>query len=134
MFGLLLNVFYGCKVLHYSISTIAALFGGAVALRQVSLHVIPGTPFYGSDFFGFHFYTWAFICFSMIVFVLAVISGIGQQYQADSVFKPFSSQSVLSKLAISLGLLMVLVNAVTTFVQCGPMVCDDNPTFYWLFQ
>lgn len=134
MFGLLLNVFYGCRALHYSISTVGALFGGAVALRQVSLHVIPGTPFYGSDFFGFHFYTWAFICFAMIIFGLAVISCFSRQYKIDAEFINFSSQSSLGKLAIGLGLLIVLVNAVTTFVQCGPLVCDDNPTFYWLLQ
>ena len=43
-----------------------ALLGAAVALRQISLHVIPRTPHYSAPFLGIHFYTWAFITFAVI--------------------------------------------------------------------
>ena len=29
---------------------------------------------------------------------------------------------------------VTLANAVSTFVQCGPIECPDNPTGYWLLQ
>lgn len=51
LFGLLCNIIYGPRSLHYSFMLLGALFGAAVALRQVALHVIPGTPFYGDPFY-----------------------------------------------------------------------------------
>jgi hypothetical protein len=28
---------------------------------------------------------------------------------------------------------LVALNAVTTFLQCGPLECPDNPVHYWAF-
>ena len=111
-----------------------SLLTNTVALRQISLHVIPGTPAYGAPFLGFHFYTWAFICFAIIIIGLAIISSFNQQYQADSGFKSFRQQGLLSRVAITVALLVVLTNAVATFAECGPLVCPDSPTEYWLFN
>ncbi|CAH0991432.1 Disulfide bond formation protein B [Sinobacterium norvegicum] len=132
--GLMLNVCFGCKPAHYSLAILSAVFGGAVALRQISLHVIPGTPAYGAPFLGFHFYTWAFICFAIIIIGLAIISSFNQQYQTASGFKSFRQQGRLPKVAIAVALLVVLTNALATFAECGPMVCPDNPVEYWLFN
>ena len=33
--------------------------GGAIAARQILLHIMPGDPGFGSAFLGMHFYTWA---------------------------------------------------------------------------
>ena len=55
MFGFMLNVVYGTEQRHYGIILIGALFGAATSLRQISLHVIPGTPGYGSAIFGMHY-------------------------------------------------------------------------------
>ena len=52
MFGFMLNVKYGAAQRHYGVILLGALFGAATALRQISLHVIPGTPAYGSPIFG----------------------------------------------------------------------------------
>ena len=73
MFGFMLNVIYGPQQRHYGILIIGALFGAATALRQVSLHVIPGTPGFGSPVFGIHYYTWAFILFSLTIVGVAVL-------------------------------------------------------------
>lgn len=133
MFSLLLNVIYGSKLLHYNLTIIAALFGAAVALRQISLHVIPGTPGYGAPFLGYHFYTWAFIVFSIIILVVAIISSFSSQYDSDG-FVTFWQQPAVAKIAIVLCLLMVAINVIVTFAECGPLVCPDNPTNYWLFS
>ena len=50
--GLTLNVVKGPKPDHYSLMIISAFFGGAVSLRQISLHVVPGTGTYGAPFLG----------------------------------------------------------------------------------
>ena len=59
-FGLLLNLRYGPQPSSYGIMLLAALFGMAVAGRQILLHVAPGTGSYGAPLFGLHFYTWSF--------------------------------------------------------------------------
>jgi hypothetical protein len=38
----------------------------------------------------------------------------------------------LARAAFALPLLLAVANAVITFVECGPLVCPDNPTRYWL--
>lgn len=133
MFGLFLNVIYGSRPLHYSLSVLAAVFGAATALRQISLHVIPGTPGYGAPFMGYHFYTWAFIVFVVIITGLAVVSSFANQY-GERKFRGFGDQAALAKIAIVTSLFIVLANALVTFAECGPLVCPDNPTDYWLFQ
>lgn len=132
--GLLLNVCLGCRPAHYSLATLAAVFGAAVALRQISLHVIPGTPAYGEAFFGYHFYTWAFITFSVIILGVAIISSFGQQYNTGKKYVPFQQHNLLCKIAIVLTLIIVLFNALVSFAQCGPYTCPDTPVQYWLFN
>jgi disulfide bond formation protein DsbB len=46
--GFLLNLRFGVQPLHYGLSILAALFGVAVAGRQVLLHIVPGSGAYGS--------------------------------------------------------------------------------------
>ena len=131
--GLMLNVVMGPKPVHYSIMIVAALFGGAVALRQVSLHVVPGTGSYGAPFLGLHYYTWAFVVFALVVLGSAVMAGFSSQYQEQR-YIPFREQSGIGKLAIVLAMGFVAANAVVTFAECGPLQCPDDPTSYWLFN
>jgi hypothetical protein len=118
------------------LSTLFAVFGAAAALRQISLHVIPGTPFYGSAFFGLHFYTWAFICFTIIIIGLSIIASFAKQYekpleQSDLIY---AKQPAITKVSVLFALFILLFNALITFAECGPAVCPDNPTEYWLFK
>ena len=136
MLGLLLNALYGPKTKYYSLSTIFAIFGAAAALRQISLHVIPGTPFYGNAFLGFHFYTWAFICFSIIIAGLSIISGFAKQYEKNLGQKrlAFKQQPIFIKISVVLAIFIIFINMIMTFAQCGPHVCADNPITYWLLK
>jgi len=129
--GLILNVVKGPRPGHYSMMIIAAFFGAAVALRQVSLHVIPGSPGYGNLFFGMHYYTWAFIVFSIIILGTAVIAAYSTQYHKPR-FIRFADQPVVCKLAIVVAPAVVAINVVAAFAECGPGQCPDNPTSYWL--
>lgn len=136
MLGLLLNTLRGPQPKFYMLSTLFAVFGAAAALRQISLHVIPGTPFYGSAFFGFHFYTWAFICFTIIIIGLSIVASFAKQYekpleQSDLIY---AKQPVITKVSVLFALFILLFNALITFAECGPEVCPDNPTEYWLFK
>ncbi|WP_444915706.1 disulfide bond formation protein B [Microbulbifer sp. TRSA007] len=132
LFGLMLNVLYGNRPLHYSLATLSALFGTATALRQVSLHIIPGTPGYGDPLMGYHYYTWALIIFYMTIIGISIISAFDKQYEKP-LFISFRDQGVLGKTAIVTALSITTLNTVITFAECGPTVCPDNPDRYWLF-
>ena len=131
--GLMLNVVKGPKPDHYSIMIISAFFGAAVSLRQISLHIIPGTGSYGAPFLGLHYYTWSFIVFALIIFGTAVIAAYSTQYHKQQ-FIRLADQNVLAKLAIVVALVVVCANMLATFAECGPYQCPDNPVSYWLFD
>lgn len=133
MYGLLLNVVQGPKPLHYSIMVISALLGAAIALRQVSQHVIPGTPPYGAPFLGYHYYTWAFIVFFLVIFGTAIISAFGSQY-GKSIYMPFREQQWFCKLVIGITIALTLANAVSALIECGPGECPENPVTYKLMH
>ncbi|WP_444911400.1 disulfide bond formation protein B [Microbulbifer sp. PAAF003] len=132
LFGLMLNVLYGNRPLHYSLATLSALFGAATALRQVSLHVIPGTPGYGDPLMGYHYYTWALIIFYMTIIGIAIISAFNKQY-GKPIFISFRDQRALGKTAIVTAFSITTLNIFITFAECGPTACPDNPDNYWLF-
>ena len=120
--GLLFNVVIGPRPAHYGFAIVAAVAGAAFALRQVSLHVIPGTGSYGSPFLGYHFYTWAFILFSVMIVELAIISSLPQQYSETVRALPWKEQSRLSRFAVYVAVLLIALNVILTFAECGPGV------------
>lgn len=130
--GLLLNVIRGPKPDHYSIMIVSAFFGAAVALRQVTLHIIPPDPGYGGTFVGLHYYTWAFLVFAAIILGTALIAAYSTQYHRQR-FIGFGAQDALGKLAIVAAVFVVAANVLSTFAECGPGQCPDNPVSYWLF-
>lgn len=82
--GLLLNLRNGLHPSHYSICLLSALFTSFVALRQIALHVVPGTGFYGAPFLGLHLYSWSFILAMLIIIATSFILGINRQYETLS--------------------------------------------------
>ena len=131
--GLMLNVVKGPKPDHYAIMTIAAFYGGAVSLRQISLHIVPGTGSYGAPFLGMHYYTWAFLVFALIILGTAIIAAYSTQYHKQK-YIAFRDQIGIAKVAIVVSIVFVAMNAIVTFAECGPLQCPDNPTSYWLFD
>ena len=67
LYGLLLNVVYGAKPLHYSFILISACLGAAIAMRQGLLHIIPGCHLSGAPFLGYHYYPWAVLVFPLTI-------------------------------------------------------------------
>ena len=137
MFGLALNLLYGLRPSHYALTIIGAFFGALPALRQVALHVIPGTPHYGSAFLGFHFYTWAFILFMVIILGIAILSSDDSQYQITKKKEKVTKLADLNafpRYAIYLTVIVVVLNLINVFAVCGPFQCPDDPVKYWLFN
>ncbi|MFK0570775.1 disulfide bond formation protein B [Endozoicomonas sp.] len=132
MVALLLNITYGSRPWHYGLLLLSAVFGATVALRQVSLHVIPGTLSYGEDFFGMHFYTWAFVSFVSIILLTSLLLLVPNQYPEHESFIAFIRQPLWVRLIVAAGLLVIMVNMGAALIECGFWVCDDNPESYKL--
>jgi disulfide bond formation protein DsbB len=133
-FGLCLNVLRGPRPHHYGMMILAAVFGGSVSIRQILLHIVPGTGSYGDAFLGLHFYTWAGIVFFCIILGSAIMLLFDGQYAASdegSASQPFGGQA-LPRIAFGLMVVLAAGNAVSALLECGPGICDDPPTDYKL--
>ena len=71
--GFLMNYWFGISSRHYSIALLSAVFGGAVGLRQIALHLVPGSPPFGDPVFGLHLYTWSFLVHVALVLLICAL-------------------------------------------------------------
>ncbi|UWU75204.1 disulfide bond formation protein B [Bradyrhizobium huanghuaihaiense] len=130
--GFLFNLRLGERPSHYAMILMASLVTGFIAMRQVSLHLAPGDPGYGSALWGLHFYTWALIaavgvvCYVALVFVLKDATG---KREGDAPMTGFASNAVFAIFA-----LLVAANLLSTVLECGAGQCDDNPVRYLLLK
>jgi len=131
-FGLALNLRFGPRPSHYAVTILAAMAGGSVSLRQVALHVVPGTGSYGNAFLGLHFYTWAFILFGLIVIGTAAMLLLDRQFrEADKESAPLTG---IAMAVFGLFALLTLGNGISTLLECGTGLCPDNPVDYQLLK
>jgi disulfide bond formation protein DsbB len=128
--GGLLNVKFGVRPSHYGIALVSAMLGGAVSVRQVLLHIVPGTGSYGTAFFGLHLYTWALITFVAVGVVIAIMLLLDGQFDAEIVPPLGYPLHGLAQAAFTLAFVVAVANALTTFLMCGLRACPDNPTAY----
>lgn len=130
-FGFMMNIRFGIKPIHYGFSLLAAVFAGAVSLRQILLHIVPGSGHYGSAVLGLHMYTWVFVivvAFIMGIAVLLMISKHDLEY-AKATSRVINLSSLLALISL-LG--VTFVNAGATLLECGVGVCGADPTVYRL--
>ncbi|CDG90534.1 disulfide bond formation protein B [Xenorhabdus bovienii] len=128
--GFLFNIYFGIKNAHYSLSLLGCLVTGFIAMRQVSLHILPGDTGYGSTFLGLHFYTWAAVLSILTIIAIAVIMPLKAGNTDSSRYTP----PTLGKIAMGLFAFLIAANLVSTVLECGSGQCDDNPTFYQLLK
>lgn len=119
--GLLLNVWFGVRMSHYAIALLSALMGGFVALRQIALHVCPGTPPFGFPVFGLSLYTWSFIVFVCCIWAIAFLLFL---YDPKEESKEPLPIDLASQLAFGFIFFMTIANVITTLVQCGLGPCE----------
>ncbi|MEM8844639.1 MAG: disulfide bond formation protein B [Pseudomonadota bacterium] len=128
MYGLMLNVIRGLHFKHYGIVILGALFGGSVALRQIALHVVPGTGSYGSAIFGLHPYTWSFLFFAATLLAAALLLLVSHPRCHEQEFVVTKPERMICWLAI----IVTGLNVISAFLECGPLICADPPTDYKL--
>jgi disulfide bond formation protein DsbB len=125
--ALVLNLRTGYSPAHYGLALLSAVAAGSASLRQVSLHVIPGSGHYGSALFGLHFYTWAFVGYGALVAYVGVMLMVARVPDERTHAPP---AGLFPQLACGLFILLALANAAAFLVECGVGPCPDNPTGY----
>jgi disulfide bond formation protein DsbB len=132
--GALLNVRYGVRPRYYGLSLASAIFGAAVAGRQVLLHIAPGDPGYGEPLLGLHLYSWSFVAFAAIGIILSLMLWCDGQFENHTT--TIASAPVFPRLSAAVLLAfcgVAIANVLTTLLLCGLGPCPDNPTRYeWL--
>ena len=128
--GLAMNLLIGPRPGHYALMILAALAGGAVSLRQVALHIVPGTGAYGDPVLGLHLYSWAALIFAAIILGAAAMLFFERQFEPEA---GEGARSPLILAALAFFALMTLGNGASTLLECGTGLCPDNPVAYeWL--
>lgn len=125
--GYLLNLRFGFKPSHYAIVLLSAFYIICVSLRQIALHIIPGTGAYGDPVLGMHLYTWSFVFAMLILASTTFIMGIDRQYTV-------SDQTVYFKKWVNalfaLTTVLLILNVGSVFLECGFKTCPENPVNY----
>ncbi|OGT54694.1 MAG: hypothetical protein A3F17_01555 [Gammaproteobacteria bacterium RIFCSPHIGHO2_12_FULL_41_15] len=127
--GFLMNLRFGIRPSHYALSLLSAIFAGYVALRQITLHIMPGDKGYGEALFGLHLYTWVFLASVAMVLYITVLLFLDDQFK-QSVLHQSKKFKILIATTFSIIVLVMVVNIVTTFLECGLQQCPDNPVVY----
>lgn len=130
-FGLALNLIFGPRPSHYAVVILGAAAGAAIAIRQILLHVVPGTGSFGDAFLGLHLYTWAFLIFGLMIVGSAVLLLNDRQFGRPEPWSP--RVGLLPLTALVLFAVVAVGNIASTLLICGLGLCPDNPTHYLLF-
>ena len=128
--GPLLNLRFGIRPRHLSVTLMFALFGIAVSVRQVLLHIVPGNGNYGAPVFGMHLYSWS----SLIFFIALVVTALLLLF--ENVWSSRDTPRYNDKIVHIGFAVMILITvplAALTFAECG-WRCPDNPVNYLLFH
>lgn len=139
-FGFLLNVRYKIRPKHYGLVLLAAILTGIIAVRQMFLHIVPGTGAYGEAFLGLHLYTWVAIFSLIVIIYTSVILSLPEQYctlrheMTAEEQKLSQLDKCLGHLAFILFLTTIILNIVFGFLQCGFQRCPEDPTDYKLLR
>lgn len=117
--GFLLNLRFGVHMSHYGLVLVSAFFGGFVALRQILLHICPGSTTFGSPILGVSLYTWSFFIHVAFVVAVAILLFVFKQNQ------PRTRMTSWEKTVLLLFFVMVLGNVLSTYLQCELGPCQD---------
>lgn len=136
--GICLNIVYGLRPSHFGMILLSAMFGVLASSRQVLLHIAPGTGAYGSPFWGLHFYTWALLLFLAIILAVGAFLFLFDRAASTppdgGAAALAAGPSTLGKVSLAALIVMTGITVLTTFAECGPVECPDDPTSYWLFD
>lgn len=129
-FGLALNLILGPRPSHYGVMILGAVAGAVVSVRQILLHLVPGSGSYGNAILDLHLYSWALIAFSLIIIGSAIMLLFDRQFAATE----RDRLKVLPVSAVVLFVSLVVANVVSTLAICGVGLCPETPGGYLIFN
>ncbi len=127
--GLLMNLKFGIKPIHYGVSILSALVGAGVATRQILLHIVPtpdGITGFGDPVLGLHLYTWSLVVFLASILGMALLMIFYKNDENENEGELTGVQKAIFILFITLA----VTNAMSAFLECGLSPCPENPTKY----
>lgn len=127
--ALAFNLKFGRQARHYGFVIIASLLTGAMAIRQVLLHIVPGTGSYGFPVFGFSLYVWMVVITCAVLVYSAFILIVTNAKQ-----ETIPTPRFLCNITLGTIVLLAALNTVLVLFECGWHNCPDNPTMYWLIK
>lgn len=135
-FGYILNILYGNRANHYAYSSIAAIVTAFISMRQILLHIVPGSGGYGDPVFGIHMYTWVFIiCMAALVWNMLIIIIYPEDIRHERLIRRVRlGNNKLVKVIVIGYVLIVALNFTLTFLECGTTQCPDDPTQYMILN
>lgn len=125
--AIIFNLTLGINARHYGLMLLAALFGLGSAMRHLFLHITPTDPGFGPPILGLHLYTW-----SALIFAFVLISGATALVFEQGFHK--IKVTLMTKISILLFMLMVGLNALSAFLECGVGECPANPKVYQMLS
>lgn len=124
-----MNLTLGIRTSHYGLMLLASLLGLAISVRQIYIHLTPGDPGYGNLFFGLHLYTWSAVIFLIIILLISTALILDRGFMPE-----YRVQNKWVKVMIWVFFILILANGISTFLECGPHECPDNPSNYYLLN
>jgi disulfide bond formation protein DsbB len=117
--GLLLNLWSGYDPVNYVLSGIGALAGSLVALLQMFVHVLPGTPPTGTTFLGLHMYAISYIVFTCAMVYCIVALSVQTSLSSSWTEKKPEMRPVPVVLVATLFAILVVANVLSAFLENG---------------
>jgi len=133
--GLSLNLLERLRPGHYALMIMGAALGGAISLRQVFLHIVPGSGAYGDPVFGLHLYSWAALIFAAVIVGASIMLLVERQFATGPSPRAPAADPRLVRaglVAVAVFAIVVLGNGVSTVLECGAGLCPDDPSGYEL--
>lgn len=90
---------------------------------------VPGDLGYDSPLLGLSLYSWSAISFGIIIAIAAIAFLFEQGFTEES-----PTPGYWLYILMSFFLLLILANGISTFLECGPFICKDNPVHYYLLD
>ncbi|APJ03954.1 disulfide bond formation protein B [Silvanigrella aquatica] len=118
----MMNVKFGIKPKFYGIALLGSLSGAAVSIRQILLHIAPGSTPFGSPIMGLSLYTWALITFTVIIIGVAFLLFLydPKKYQKTEKIH----LNIFNKVTFGIALSIVFANVIYIIVNCGLGFCE----------
>ena len=131
-YGLALNLVFGSRPSHYGITILGAAAGAIVSVRQILMHIVPGSGSYGNAIFDLHLYTWALTAFALIIVGTAIMLLFDRQFVTTEWQVP--RLRVLPVSAFMVFAALAVANVISTVAICGVGLCPQTPGGYLIFN